>query len=163
VESQPVFADPSGRRRRVMRYAGLGLTAVLAVCLGAVVVAMTGGPRAPLTQWAAPRPRVAATHAVTPGHAPQRSPDQAIPPLPGSRPGGVTPGASHDAAPLPSAGQSPQPTAPATLSAGSAPTSPAGQSSPTSPAGRALPTNPAGQTPPGRAKPPNPRKPSPAV
>jgi len=38
-----------------MRFAGLGAAAVLAVCLGSVAVAMTGGPQAPFTQWAVPQ------------------------------------------------------------------------------------------------------------
>src|ERR1700730_1402817 len=54
VESRPVFADPSGRRRKVLRFAGIGSMAVLAAFLVATVMAVTGGPRAPLTQWAVP-------------------------------------------------------------------------------------------------------------
>ncbi len=53
MESGPVFTDSSGRRRRVLRYAGLAVAVALAVCLGAVAVAMTGGPQAPFTQAAA--------------------------------------------------------------------------------------------------------------
>src|SRR5215472_3344725 len=74
VESGPVFADSSGRRRRVLRYAGLAAAAVLAICLGAVVVAMTGGPQAPFTHWAVQQP-VAATGTVSPradGHSADR-------------------------------------------------------------------------------------------
>ena len=38
-----------------MRVAGLAAAVLLVVCLGAVVIAMTGGPKAPFTQWAAPQ------------------------------------------------------------------------------------------------------------
>src|SRR5690348_13394040 len=38
-----------------MRFAGLGAAVALAVCLGSVVMAMTGGPQAPFTHWAAPQ------------------------------------------------------------------------------------------------------------
>src|SRR5205807_8740968 len=62
VHSKPVFTDPSGRRRRVMRRIGLVSAAALAICLGAVVVAMAGGPAAPFTDWAAPRAPAAAPH-----------------------------------------------------------------------------------------------------
>src|SRR5689334_13575403 len=62
VHSRPVFTDPSGRRRRAMRRIGLVSVAALAICLGAVVVAMAGGPAAPFTNWAAPRAPAAATH-----------------------------------------------------------------------------------------------------
>src|SRR6266436_3513112 len=62
VHSKPVFTDPSGRRRRVMRRIGLVSAAALAICLGAVVVAVAGGPAAPFTDWAAPRAPVAAPH-----------------------------------------------------------------------------------------------------
>jgi len=62
AESRPVFADPSGRRRRVLRFAGIGSMAVLAAFLVAVVMAMTGGPQAPLTQWAVPQAPPGARH-----------------------------------------------------------------------------------------------------
>src|SRR6266576_5687070 len=62
VHSKPVFTDPSGRRRRVMRRISLVSAAALAICLGAVVVAMAGGPAAPFADWAAPRAPAAAPH-----------------------------------------------------------------------------------------------------
>jgi hypothetical protein len=37
-----------------MRKLGIVTASVLVVCLGAIVVAMAGGPKAPLTNWAAP-------------------------------------------------------------------------------------------------------------
>src|SRR5690349_2254916 len=70
VHSRPVFTDPSGRRRRAMRRIGLLSAAALAICLGAVVTAMAGGPAAPFTNWAAPHPPAAATHGGTPVRAP---------------------------------------------------------------------------------------------
>jgi hypothetical protein len=108
VESRPVFADPSGRRHRIMRKLGIAATSVLVVCLGAIVVAMAGGPQAPLTNWAAPH-------------------DQRSGALPGT--GGAGP-ASRSHAPSPSAQASPTPG-----SAGS-PSPHAKSPSPTNPAGR---------------------------
>src|SRR5215472_19087508 len=64
VHSRPVFADPTGRRRRLMRRAGLGVAAALGVCLLAVAVAMAGGPQAPFTHWAAPNAPAAGTGAT---------------------------------------------------------------------------------------------------
>src|SRR5205807_9384880 len=72
VHSRPVFTDPSGRRRRAMRRIGLVSAAALAICLGAVVVAMAGGPAAPFTNWAAPRVPAAATRDGAPARAPAR-------------------------------------------------------------------------------------------
>jgi len=65
-----VFSDPSGRRRRVVRRVGLASAAVLVGCLGAVVVALAGGPQAPFTHWAVPRPA-----AVPPDHDRSRAGD----------------------------------------------------------------------------------------
>ena len=68
VHSRPVFADPSGRRRRAMRRIGFVSAAALAICLGAMVVAMAGGPAAPFAEWAAPRaPAPRRTTAARPG------------------------------------------------------------------------------------------------
>jgi hypothetical protein len=64
-----VFADPSGRRLRLLRVAGIAASAALAVCLGAVGVALSGGPRAPFTQWAAPHPVGGARHGAQQGSA----------------------------------------------------------------------------------------------
>src|SRR5256884_2298764 len=83
VHSKPVFTDPSGRRRRVMRRIGLVSAAALAICLGAVVVAMAGGPAAPFADWAAPRAPAAAPHngGTTPGPGPgTTSPPPSSPP-----------------------------------------------------------------------------------
>jgi hypothetical protein len=68
----PVFADASGRRRRVLRRLGLMLAGLMVLFLGAIVVAMAGGPQAPLVQWAAP-PHHAAS-AAGPSPASQRKP-----------------------------------------------------------------------------------------
>src|SRR5437867_13362085 len=72
VHSRPVFTDPSGRRRRFMHRIGLVSAAALAICLGAVVVAMAGGPAAPFTDWAAPRAPAAAPHNGGMSRAPAR-------------------------------------------------------------------------------------------
>jgi hypothetical protein len=66
VESRPVFADPSGRRHRIMRRLGIVAASALIVCLGAIVVAMAGGPKAPLTSWAAPHDQQSGTRS---GHS----------------------------------------------------------------------------------------------
>src|SRR6516162_9590883 len=97
VHSRPVFADPSGRRRRALRRIGGVSAAALAICLGAVVVAMAGGPEAPFTEWAAPRVPAAATHQDGParGNTPDRDMTSLSPP-------GPQPGAAL--APSPSAG-----------------------------------------------------------
>src|SRR5215469_2818511 len=70
VDSRPVFVDPTGRRRRVLRRASVGAVAVLVTCLGAVVVALAGGPQAPFTHWADPRPAAPAlsSHARSGAH-----------------------------------------------------------------------------------------------
>jgi hypothetical protein len=156
VESRPVFADPSGRRRRIMRRVGLGSAAALVVCMGAVVVAVAGGPQAPFTDWAAPHAR-----AAVPGSGRSGTPDR------GDNAGPSQPGAQSGRAlsPLPSAGSSPRPgvsAAPAGSSSrpggSAAPSSPAVPSSssfaaaPSSP----VPANPAGRTPPGSTRSPNP-------
>ncbi len=120
-------------RRHVLRLAGLGVAVMLAICLGAVVVAMTGGPQAPLTQWAAPRPP-----AGTPsGHAAQQGAAHAA----GSR---GAPGAAGAVSTTPSARAVPS------ASAGTSAT----------PATSLAATNSAGRTPPGQVKSPNPHKPS---
>src|SRR5215472_4836641 len=54
-----------------MRRLGIVAAGVLVVCLGAVFVAMAGGPQAPLTSWAAPHNQQSAG---LPGHA--RDPDR---------------------------------------------------------------------------------------
>ena len=133
VESRPVFVDPTGRRRRVLRRAGMGAVAVLVACLGAVVVALAGGPQAPLTHWAAPGPAApgppghgrSGAHHQSGGAGPAQPDPQA----------GVLPSAAPSAWPSPSPRPSPSPSA----------------SSP-------VPTNPAGHTPPGLSKSPGPRK-----
>src|SRR5215472_1479983 len=129
VESRPVFVDPTGRRRQVLRRTGMGAVAVLVACLGAVVVALAGGPQAPFTHWAAPRPGAPALpgHARSGAHHHSRGTGQ---PQPDPQ-AGALPSATPSARPRPS----PRPSA----------------SSP-------VPTNPAGHTPPGRSKSPGPRK-----
>lgn len=157
VESGPVFADSSGRRHRVLRYVGLGAAVVLAVCLGAVVVAMTGGPQAPFTHWAVQQSPAART-----GNASQqaagRSPDRGQAGNPGSagqaggqnQTGGAPGSAAPSASGSPSPGASPSHTAIPTAT----PTATASATTSASPAS----TNPAGRTPPGHNKSPSPHK-----
>jgi len=140
VHSKPVFTDPSGRRRRFMRRIGLVSAAALAICLGAVVVAMAGGPAAPFTDWAAPRAPAAAPHNGGTTRAPARGTASLPPSSP--RPGlALSPSASAGSAPPPSGSAAPRPT--------TSDTAVGGTSSP-------VPTNPAGRTPPGHTKSPRP-------
>lgn len=64
-----VFTDPSGRRRRRFRRIGQTAMVVLALCLGAVGVAMAGGPGAPFAQ-SRPQPQTTTppSHAVKHHH-----------------------------------------------------------------------------------------------
>ena len=144
VHTRPVFTDPSGRRRRAMRRIGLVSAAALAICLGAVMVAMAGGPAAPFTNWAAPRAPAAATHDGTPVRAPARGTTSVSPsaPAPGPTP---VPSVSAGSAPPASGSATARPTASGTAAA-------SGTSSP-------VPTNPAGRTPPGHTKSPGPGNP----
>ena len=98
VEPVPVFADPSGRRRRVFRRVGLALAAALAACLSAVVVALAGGPQAPFTHWAAPpAPEAAVRHGGT-AHRPGTGGSAGNPSSPGPQAGPVP---SSSASPTP--------------------------------------------------------------
>jgi len=112
VEPEAVFADPSGRRRRIMRRLGLGLAAALAACLGVIAVAVAGGPQAPFTHWAAPPPRATASNHDLGHRVISRSPPV---PLPGVGPSPhPTPGRSSSARPRPGGlASSPVPTNPA--------------------------------------------------
>lgn len=123
----------------MLRYSGLAAAAVLTACLGAVVVAMTGGPQAPFTQWAAQQ--LPATSAS--GHASAR---------PVGRGTGGPLREAPVAAPAASASvpSSPSPSPGAPLSARPSPSGAASTS--------AAPANPAGRTPLGHTKSPNPRK-----
>jgi hypothetical protein len=138
VESRPVFVDPSGRRHRVLRRAGLGAVAVLVACLGAVLVALAGGPQAPFTHWAAPARAVPAVQSHVGSSAHHRARAGVGPAQPDPQAGPV-PSAS------PSGKASPRPRPSASPSASATPSSP-------------VPTNPAGHTPPGKTKSPNPHR-----
>src|SRR5260370_41915762 len=72
-----VFADLSGRRRRLMRRAGICVAAALIGCLTVVAVGLLGGPRAPFVPWAP----VTAGHARAPGRA-GAAPASPSPPAP---------------------------------------------------------------------------------
>jgi hypothetical protein len=54
VHIEPVFVDASGRRRRVVRRAGLALGVALAVFVVLLVVGVATGSGVPLTPWSAP-------------------------------------------------------------------------------------------------------------
>lgn len=149
AQTGPVFTDPSGKRHRVLRRAGLTAAAVLVTCLGAVVVAMSGGPQAPFTQWAVAQQQTT----PAPGHPSAQTARGGL--GPGVRggpsrnsPGAVAASAGGRASSSPRAASSPSP----------APLPSASASPSTSTT--AVPLNPAGKTPPGQAKSPNPHKPS---
>ena len=129
VHASPVFADPSGRRRRLLRLLGAAAGLIIAVSLALITVGLAGGPQAPFISWAHPHRGAAPTASKHPGQASPPAPSAAVP---------VQPSPSADPQPSPS----PSPSAP-----------PSG-----SPTATPVPTNPAGNTPPGRAKSPNPHK-----
>jgi hypothetical protein len=143
VHTEPVFADPSGYRRRLLRRLGLAIAAALVACLAAILVSMAGGPQAPLTHWAAPISSLAPSVAAHPHlhHSGRASTSQ--PALAPGQLGASTPSAS--------------PSSSASLRSGTPTPSPS--SSPTSP----VPTNPAGHTPPGQSRPKPSKSPSPHV
>jgi hypothetical protein len=114
--------------------------AALAICLGAVVVAMAGGPAAPFTDWVAPRAPVAAPH----NGGTTRAPAGGTTSLP---PSSLRPGFA--VSPSPSAGSAAPPSGSATPKPAASDTAVGGTPSP-------APTNPAGRTPPGHTKSPRP-------
>jgi hypothetical protein len=112
-----------------MRRAGLGVVAGLVACLGAVLVALAGGPQAPFTHWAAPRAGAPAVQSHVRSGAHHR--------------GGVGPSRPDpQAGPVPSASPSGKASPRPRPSASAAP----------------VPTNRAGRTPPGLTKSPNPHR-----
>ena len=56
-----------------MRRIGFVSAAALAICLGAMVMAMAGGPTAPFAEWAAPRAPAATAHDGSAARAPAHS------------------------------------------------------------------------------------------
>lgn len=136
----------------MLRFAGIGAGGVLACCLVAVVVAMTGGPQAPFTQWAVP----AARSAPATGSAGQQGSGHPTgSPGTGNAAPGVGPGTGGGT------GTSGTPTAGASVTpapSGTSPSPTAGPSVTASPSGSATPTNRAGKTPPGQTKSPNPHQ-----
>src|SRR5215470_8323612 len=110
VDSRPVFVDPSGRRHRVLRRAGLGAVAVLVACLGAVVVALAGGPQAPFTRWADPRPAAPAVSGHVRSGAHHRGHGAVGPSQPDPQAGPV-PSASPSASPSATRSRRPRPSA----------------------------------------------------
>lgn len=88
LDSEPVFVDPSGRRRRIARNVGIAAGCLLAAYLATVMFAVVTGSRAPLTPWPEGR---ASAGAVAPGddvlrHAPLHTAT-----APRTRPGTATP------------------------------------------------------------------------
>jgi hypothetical protein len=62
LEPDPVFVDHTGRRRRLIRGAGLAVGVVLVAYLGVLVVGLVSGSGAPLTPWPAAKPSAPAGH-----------------------------------------------------------------------------------------------------
>ncbi|HEX6856418.1 MAG TPA: hypothetical protein VF204_14080 [Streptosporangiaceae bacterium] len=135
MHSSPVFADPSGRRRRLLRLLGAAAGLIIAVSLALITVGLAGGPQAPFISWAHPHRGAAPTVSKHPGHGspPPPPPSAAVP---------VQPSPSADPQPSPSGSPSPSPSASPSESPTAAP----------------APTNPAGKTPPGQTKSPNPHR-----
>jgi len=139
VNPSPVFADPSGRRRRKMRLLGIGAGLAIVGSLVLITVGLAGGPQAPFISWALPHhPGGAAGQRPSGGHS-------------GS--GQARSAAAGAAAPSPSASPQPSPSAdPRPSPQPSASSSPSPGTSTATPS----PTNPAGRTPPGQTKTPTP-------
>jgi len=124
VHASPVFADPSGRRRRALRVLGVAAGLIITAALALITLGLAGGPQAPFISWAHPhRP-------AAPG--PGRHPGQTPPPA--GVPVQPSPSADPQPSPAPSASPSPAPSESPTP----APTNPAGKTPP----GRAKSPNP---------------------
>jgi hypothetical protein len=141
-ETGPVFADPSGQRRRLMRMMGAGGSVLLVGALILVGISLFGGPDTPFSVFGAPIAQRQGQPG-TGGAGKQSGPSAPGRPAPGSGSSSSRPG--QHASPTRSGAPSPS---------RSAPTSPTASPSST-------PTNGAGKTPPGRTKPPQPH-PSPS-
>ena len=131
VHASPVFADPSGRRRRALRVLGVAAGLIITAALALITLGLAGGPQAPFISWAHPHSGAAPTASKHPGQVSPSAPPAAVPAQP-----------SPSADPQPSPSASPSPSAPLSESPTATPAT----------------TNPVGKTPPGRAKSPNPHK-----
>lgn len=60
LSEDPVFVDPSGRRRRIARNAGIVVGCLLAAYLAIVAFGVVTGSRVPLTPWPAGMPSAGA-------------------------------------------------------------------------------------------------------
>jgi len=142
-ETGPIFADPSGQRRRLMRMAGAGGSVLLVGALILVGIGLFGGPNTPLSVFGAP---VAHGRSGTGGAGKQSGAHSA--------PGRPTPGAGS------SSSRPGQHTSP-TLSGSPSPSHSAAPSPTASPSSSPTPTSTASMTPPGHTKTPHPH-PSPS-
>ncbi len=130
TDASPVFTDPSGQRRRLMRLAGAGGSVVLVGALVLVGIGLTGGPDTPFSVFSAPHRHSQEHRSRSSRHGTAGR----------QRPGSAVPSSSPD----PPASPQPSPSA--------SPSSPAAGPSPTtSPGTSPAPTNKAGKTPPGRS------------
>ncbi|GLY75197.1 hypothetical protein Airi01_034640 [Actinoallomurus iriomotensis] len=131
-EPEPVFVDRTGRRRRLVRNAGIAVGCLLAAYLAVVAFGLVSGADAPMAPWPAPKP---SHRAALPRHDGMTArPDT---PRPAARPTPSATARTRRAQPPRSAATTTRTTAPAATS-----TTQPGQ-------GRAY----------GRTKSPNPRKP----
>jgi len=149
VQRDPIFSDPSGRRRRVLRRLGLTAAALLGACLAAILVSMAGGPQAPFTRWADPASTAVPADA---SHASQHHSRHTT--VPSQRSGQVGAPGSTSRPPGTSAAPSASPSSSLPTPSASPTPTPGTDSSP-------APTNPAGHTPPGKTRPKPSKTPTP--
>ena len=69
VHAGPVFADPSGRRRRALRVLGAAAGLIIVVSLALITLGLAGGPQAPFISWAHPHRGTAPTDGKHPGQS----------------------------------------------------------------------------------------------
>ncbi|MCO6006559.1 hypothetical protein NE236_16360 [Actinoallomurus purpureus] len=123
LEPDPVFVDPTGRRAKIMRRAGIALGCLVAAYLALITVGLATGARVPLTPW--PQTKHSKSGPAEDGLMPRSG---ARNPLPGrSSAAGVPP-----SGPAPTTATSHAPTG-GTRSAAPGTTAPATPGSPTPP------------------------------
>lgn len=126
ADRRPVFTDPSGQRRRLMRLAGAAGSVILVGALVLVGIGLTGGPDTPFSLFSAPHVHGHGHRSRSSGHG---TPGRHLP-----RPAVPSSSSDPSARLRPSASASPTP----------------------SPSPSPVPTNKAGKTPPGLSHSPHP-------
>src|SRR5260370_6902060 len=79
-ETAPVFADPSGQRRRLMRLLGAGASVLLVGALILVGIGLFGGPNTPFSVFGAPTPSPHGNPGTARDHGRARPPPSVRPP-----------------------------------------------------------------------------------